>query len=617
MAIAPATTVKLYEGIPWSRDKFDFRYFGSYANRNKYFNETLTPKAVFNDFTYLRNEEGHPISVPIGVNGYNAQNGDVIPKTYSGIMRCNYVFYENPNYAQHWFGGFITDIVYKNDGCAWIYFEEDIYHNWASNIIIDSGFIERETVDDDTIGKHTLLEPVQYPSYTTQYKAKLMDVGHNNLTPVIFSTELPEKDSLAGFFDGIDNLTDRISYLFDVCPIGIQGGLPQPYFMYVCKYPYEFWHASKIIVKIDGVDKYTSMPVSNLVQLFMNKLPSIITSICLPKDCLRYTPGTLTIRENVVEGFPITGISSANSTMWWGSDYDLPQLTTIAGIKKNKCYAFPYHKILAQFAGTTEEFARERFRSETGAFRLEFSLTLNPCLNLMFNYENVSADTRDTLYNINFDNFPTLSYSKDQFSQWYAYNKGTVAYSAISAALNVGMLAAGARAVGDIAGTTAKHANIEHLRYVKGGAETRKNIAQADYITDNAVGVASSIGGLAVNAINAYCAPDNPSGNAKMNLLNFTLGDQSPIIMVRRLIDEQLHAVDNYFSMFGYKVNRVGKPNLTSRKNWNYVKTQNAHCSGNAPQYAIEFMEKALDTGCTFWHKNAVGDYGDLSNPIV
>ena len=45
---------------------------------------------------------------------------------------------------------FITDIVYKNDGCAWIYFEEDIYHNWFSNIIIDSGFIERETVADDT-----------------------------------------------------------------------------------------------------------------------------------------------------------------------------------------------------------------------------------------------------------------------------------------------------------------------------------------------------------------------------------------------------------------------------------------------------------------------------------
>ena len=129
MAIAPATTVKLYEGIPWSKDKFDFRYFGSYANRNKYFNETLTPKAVFNDFTYLRNEEWHPISVPIGVNGYNAQNGDVIPTTYSGIMRCNYVFYENPNYMQHWFGGFITDIVYKNDGCAWIYFEEDILGN--------------------------------------------------------------------------------------------------------------------------------------------------------------------------------------------------------------------------------------------------------------------------------------------------------------------------------------------------------------------------------------------------------------------------------------------------------------------------------------------------------
>ena len=95
------------------------------------------------------------------------------------------------------------------------------------------------------------------------------------------------------------------------------------------------------------------------------------------------------------------------------------------------------------------------------------------------------------------------------------------------------------------------------------------------------------------------------------------LGLYDPELYVRQIRPEYLTSVDNYFSMFGYKVNRVGKPNLTSRKNWNYVKTQNAHCSGAAPQYAIEFLEKALDTGCTFWHKDSVGDYGDLSNPIV
>lgn len=615
MAIEPNTVVKLYENIPWSRDKLDFRYFKTFDERNEYFNTTKQAKWTLTNFKYLRHEEGHPIAIPIGTSGYDVQSGDTIPTTYSQVLHCNYVFYQNSNYKERWFGGFITDVKYINDGTVWVYFDEDIYQNWFPYITIDSGFIERETVASDAAGEHTLLEPVQFPTYTTQSKTKLLNLNHNNLTPVIFSTELPDKDSLAGFTDTTDNLFNRISLLFDVCPIGLQGALPQPYYMYVCKFPYEFWNAHKAKV-LD--DNYTTIAVSNLVQLFMNKLTSIVTAVCLPKDCLHYIPGTLSIINNPVEGYPITGISSANSTGYWGANYNLPSLTAVEGIRNNKCYSFPYYKILAQFGGTTEELARERFASTTSAFRLEFSLSLNPALNLMFvNYDNLSSDGRDTLYNINFDNFPTLAYTQDQFSRWYAYNKGTIVYSAISTAVNVAMLAAGAGEVGAIAGTTSKHASPQRMRHVRGGAETRASQAIGEYMEDNSASVGQSIGGLAVNAINAYCAPDNPAGNAKMNTLNFRLGDQSPIIMVRRLIDEQLHAVDDYFSMFGYKVNRVGKPNLTSRKNWNYVKTQNAHCSGVVPQYAIEFMEHALDTGCTFWHKNDVGDYGDLSNPIV
>src|SRR5699024_3355394 len=47
---------------------------------------------------------------------------------------------------------------------------------------------------------------------------------------------------------------------------------------------------------------------------------------------------------------------------------------------------------------------------------------------------------------------------------------------------------------------------------------------------------------------------------------------------------EYLEAIDEFFSMYGYKVNLVKKPNITGRQNWNYVKTIGCNLTGNIPQ---------------------------------
>lgn len=36
---------------------------------------------------------------------------------------------------------------------------------------------------------------------------------------------------------------------------------------------------------------------------------------------------------------------------------------------------------------------------------------------------------------------------------------------------------------------------------------------------------------------------------------------------------EYARVIDNFFNMYGYKVNDVKIPNITGRLNWNYVKT--------------------------------------------
>ena len=47
---------------------------------------------------------------------------------------------------------------------------------------------------------------------------------------------------------------------------------------------------------------------------------------------------------------------------------------------------------------------------------------------------------------------------------------------------------------------------------------------------------------------------------------------------------EYAKIIDDFFSMYGYKVNEVKIPNVTGRTNWNYVKTIDANILGDIPQ---------------------------------
>lgn len=79
---------------------------------------------------------------------------------------------------------------------------------------------------------------------------------------------------------------------------------------------------------------------------------------------------------------------------------------------------------------------------------------------------------------------------------------------------------------------------------------------------------------------------------------------------------EQAKIIDNYFSMFGYKVNELKIPNITGRTNWNYVKTIGAIVeSETVPEKYLEEYKNMLNSGITFWHKyNYFLDYSQGNN---
>ena len=75
--------------------------------------------------------------------------------------------------------------------------------------------------------------------------------------------------------------------------------------------------------------------------------------------------------------------------------------------------------------------------------------------------------------------------------------------------------------------------------------------------------------------------------------------------------------IDDYFSMFGYKVNTVKVPNTTGRTNWNYVKTIDANIIGDIPQNDLQEIKDMFNKGVTLWHNPTTFLNYSASNTIV
>ena len=74
--------------------------------------------------------------------------------------------------------------------------------------------------------------------------------------------------------------------------------------------------------------------------------------------------------------------------------------------------------------------------------------------------------------------------------------------------------------------------------------------------------------------------------------------------------------IDNYFTMFGYKVNTLKIPNVRNRPHWTYIKTRGCNIKGSMPVDDIATIEDIVDNGITFWRNiNEVGDYS-LDNSV-
>lgn len=329
---------------------------------------------------------------------------------------------------------------------------------------------------------------------------------------------------------------------------------------------------------------YNSTDVSGInskVNEYKQKPDAIIGMYMFPKI---FIGGNIPTNHRLTYG---TGASKTNVTLAGISDND-----TLDGYKpKNKkLYTYPYNFYHVDNASGGELSLRyEFFDNNTPIVEISGTITqpvvaiIRPCsYKGVSSYSSVGGYTTLNTESLQLNNYPMCSWNFDAYQTWCAQNALPVALNSISSMGQTG-----------VASVLSAH--------------------PAASLATGAIGQISSIMSqmyqASISADISKGTMNNGGGNVANHKQQFYGGRCSVNMQYARMIDD-------YFSMFGYAVRRLKRPNRNSRPHWNYVKTIGATITGSVPADDMRKICSIYDSGITFWKNGSeVGNY-NLDNSV-
>lgn len=259
--------------------------------------------------------------------------------------------------------------------------------------------------------------------------------------------------------------------------------------------------------------------------------------------------------------------------------------------KNNKLYCYPYNLLyVTNHNGASAVYRYEKFTSDkayfliTGALAPDAGARMTP---IGYN----GADT----YNegINVGAFPTCSWDADGYKIWLAQNQNshdlTMTQGTIKAAVG-GVTAIASLATGNLLGAGS------------GVMSAYSGIMD----------VASLLAAKEDKSIEPPQARGTFSASINVSNARHLFGAQRKTITA-----EYAKRIDDYFTLYGYKINSVKTPNIHAREAFTYVKTIGCHISANLCNEDTVKIESIFDHGITWWvNGDAIGDYGQSNNTL-
>lgn len=551
-----------------------------------------------NDFSFIRNKGTIKINRSIAV----VNNG-------------NYIYFYNTIENFGYFA-WIDNAVYISDNCTEIYYTIDIWTTYIQLGIVNAGYnvgsdamIElvptltlREHVNDDTIGAN--LQPENINTGTAYNNVKQIEVNLNHT----------DDDPLTEYGTAVF-VTSKNGDGSNITP-NFYGGL------------------------YSGLD-YTRVwsqettPFNSFIESYSSHPDDII-------DIL-YAPYWLIINANSNNGYfaqkqvdiprPYKGM--------YGNQY-----------KNNKIYTYPYTKLqVSNNAGVSNDFAFENFRARNGLTQYAtFAIygIISPTVELMLMPAYYQGAISGYDQALTMKNFPTCAWASDYFENWKALNLAGINYTTQASERNAGLAQArltnnynidtsrnALSAIGNLGGNLGQILSGNVIGGLAGGATAIANTALTQQsLSSNynfnqkevSYNLSDSVF-AAQNAVNIATLGANPvHGNISAGAIGASLSNMySFTFRTLCLNDEYMKVIDDYFTMFGYAINKIKRPAFRTRKNFNYIKVagdafvvnKNNNGIKNIPDFALEKLNEIMRNGVTIWHNHSnLGDYS-VDNSIV
>lgn len=550
--ITPQSDVYLLKAPLELSDSNQLTFANATAQFN-YFNSL--PKIAADNFTYQRKD--HVIR---------------FPREMDEIINYNYVMYRNDAYSNKWFYAFITDMSYMNDRMTAITIKTDVFQTWQFDLNYRRTFVEREHVNDDTPGAHTVPEGLELGEY------QILDLRNSPIDEnwcVAFAT--------TGLPNGLSEIQDENRTI---------GGVFTGLHLFATR----TYAAAKKVIDIYNAD--SGLTADAIINVYL--VPRNTVDINTTTGNIASTGNTpTTIYTPNVEGASAAVYPLKDSTTQ--GPFQLQQPAILAGEYRpvnNKLFTYPYtYFYVSNKVGEDVVFKWEDFPFETMAGYTARTCTYKKAIvpstsvsaKLYFTSykdytEGEGYGSRLYNYGVNYGKVPVCAWTTDYFTNWLTQNGVNIGIGVASSAIGLA------------------------LAPVTGGASA---------VVGAGIAAATSVASTMGEVHKASTTPDQAHGDVNTGDMMFAYTRNSISFYFMSIRPEIARQVDGFFSMYGYKVNRVKVPNITGRRNWNFVKTIDCYIGGDVPQSDMSEIKEMFNKGITFWHNPATFMDYSQNNGII
>jgi len=562
--VQPNSVIQLFRGINLDNRYMHTIYFANESAQNSWFTGKVYKTYQGQSYTrYTRNQIK-------------------IKDDATSLLDCTYMRFMNDRTVDKWFYAFITAIEYINENTALVSYEIDVMQTWfIQNGTLLPCYIERQHVNDDTFGTNLEAEPIGSDVYDfTEITVNGIAGDFGRYDIVLCTTAEPQENEMIR-----DGIVCGATYDYFPLPEPPTGGFGQL--------------KNRILQALGSWDKQQQK--ADIVDLFM---------------------------------FPLKFCSQNNETYHVIHDGKFDNYTP----KNNKLHSYPYSSLyITTNDGDTgmykwEYFEGDIIHSSTGAqFNLNATLTGGGYIEMHPRAYNGILENFDA--KIVMQNFPKCSWGYDAYQAWIANGGQYKANYEMNMVQRKGALAiaqGGLSGVSSIVGNAGSTISSQQAKHPNPMTPINNTIGSAFTGVNTVLNEEQTY--LSFTEARDKIAFEFKDARYEPNIL---LGAQVPNIAVGKeylcykfykmhIRDDEAKRIDDFFSVYGYAINKVETPNLTGRQYWNFIKTHNAEISGNMPSSSKSAIGKIFDGGIFFWRNgDQVGNFrqsvtdGSVNNPIV